>query len=156
RDLHVLGLHAGDLRHDADALGLFEHVHCRHPSRRGAVAGLPVEAGQGVAQQPVDPGPEVEELDGRISHQIATGQKHIRHLRDGSPALSGKGRARFRTASVAALARATLRMANAPFRTALPLTTALLRSYLSRPYDPHRDGRPAARRDSYPGQAVLR
>src|SRR2546422_4234382 len=61
-------------RHDADRVRLLEDVHRRHPGGRRAVAQLPVEAAEGVAQQPVHPVRETQD------DWVASGEKHTNCL----------------------------------------------------------------------------
>src|SRR5437879_3721071 len=55
RDLHVLRFHARHLGHDPNGVGLLEDVHRRYPGRACAVAVLPVEVAERVAEETTDP-----------------------------------------------------------------------------------------------------
>src|SRR5437667_473642 len=61
RDLDLLGLDPGNLRHDPDRIGLFKHVDGRNPRSGGAVAVLPVQTAQCFVQDSLNPVSQVGE-----------------------------------------------------------------------------------------------
>src|SRR2546422_8294076 len=76
-DLDVLRHHARKLGHDADRVSLLDDVHRRHPRGGGAVAQLPIGPGQRVAQQPVQPVAQTDEVHREgVSRRIASGEEH--------------------------------------------------------------------------------
>src|SRR5438045_3091201 len=118
RNLEVLGPDTGNLRTDADVVGLFKDVDRRYPRGGSAVAVLPIQPAQGLIQQALHAVVQVREPSTWLPGIIAAGQEHILaskekglHRGRGQPAcqslrrvlcrfdkrvgLSGRGRVKF-------------------------------------------------------------